>query len=236
MPPPGNIPLNHPRLRRPLHGRGIRSRAKVKVILPRNSRKCTKNKPHVSVNPLPWEGVDCGGFPQDGVGCETKDFKFWCRVCVLSYPVTRYARATPSRGRGLRSRTHRTQALFLGEGGTNEVTDGCFRANTVRPYRSTNPRHASFIYCAGDTPPTVDCCTATRDCDGECNEATCDCVEDVPPTGDSGNQNQGTGNQNQNNPYKTPPAGEPAIIAIGAVAIVLAVTGYGVMMKKKAGV
>ncbi|MCL2213342.1 MAG: hypothetical protein FWB93_05890 [Oscillospiraceae bacterium] len=90
------------------------------------------------------------------------------------------------------------------------------------------------LYIPADTPPTGDCCTAACDCEGECDTATCDCVEDVPPTGDSGNQ--GTGNQNQNNPYKTPPAGEPAIIAISVVAIVLAVTGYGIMMKKKAGV
>jgi len=39
----------------------------------------------------------------------------------------------PLHGRGIRSRTHRTQALFFKEGGTNEVSDGCFQTHNARP-------------------------------------------------------------------------------------------------------
>jgi len=51
--------------------------------------------------------------------------------------ATRTVAIHPLPKRGQRSRAHRTQALFFKEGGTNEVSDGCFRANAVRPYRTT---------------------------------------------------------------------------------------------------
>ncbi|MCL2213331.1 MAG: hypothetical protein FWB93_05835 [Oscillospiraceae bacterium] len=47
--------------------------------------------------------------------------------------ATRTAAIHPLPKRGQRSRAHRTQALFWGEGGTNEVSDGCFWTGNARP-------------------------------------------------------------------------------------------------------
>ncbi|MCL2213007.1 MAG: hypothetical protein FWB93_04170, partial [Oscillospiraceae bacterium] len=47
-------------------------------------------------------------------------------------------------GRGIRSRAHRTQALFFKEGGTNEVSDGCFWT-TNAPIGQQHPRTAPAI-------------------------------------------------------------------------------------------
>gem|GEM_PF-3994228 len=65
-------------------------------------------------------------------------------IYTLNHPVQHMARntpcvGTPLHGRGIKSRAHRTQALFFKEGGTNEVSDGCFGRAMRAPTGQQHP-------------------------------------------------------------------------------------------------
>ncbi|MCL2213223.1 MAG: hypothetical protein FWB93_05290, partial [Oscillospiraceae bacterium] len=54
---------------------------------------------------------------------------------TLNHPRLR----RPLHGRGIKSRAHRTQALFWGEGGANEVSDGYFGRAMPAPIGQQHP-------------------------------------------------------------------------------------------------